>query len=208
VPNAAANSLTAQFRRRCNPLVPSRVAGQDGRVEPVEIRTAALLLRPWGPGDAAAVHRALQVPLGAYRIIHALPGVSGRIRERIAALVPRQVTAAGHEVAACPRRQAAVFGGDRPTPAAGPVTLRPPDDRDITAQVAAYRDPEVIRWYGVPPTFPGTDARTLVLLAEASGRVAEKAGITMEGLLRSACSQDDRRRGCRVRSIVADGVAA
>jgi hypothetical protein len=84
-------------------LVPSRVAGQDGRVEPVEIRPDDVLPRPWRPSDTDAVHRALQDPMIGLR-----PGVSAGT-ERTAAL-----------------------GG-----------------RDIAAQVAAHRDLDVVRWYGV-----------------------------------------------------------
>jgi hypothetical protein len=62
--NAAANSLTAEFGQGCNAVVPQRVAGQDGRVEPIGL----------------------------------LPGVSERTEEWIAALVPQDLTAAGHEV--------------------------------------------------------------------------------------------------------------
>ena len=113
-------------------------------MEPVEIRTDEVLLWPWRPSGTDAVHRARQDPMIGLR-----PGVSGGT-ECTAASVPQDLAAPGHEVAPFVRRQAAVSGGgDRPTPAAGPVTLRPPGGRDIASQVAAYRDADVIRWYGV-----------------------------------------------------------
>ena len=112
-------------------------------MEPVEIRTDEVLLRPWRPSGTDAVHRARQDPMIGLR-----PGVSGGT-ECTAASVPQDLAAPGHEIALFVARQAAGFGGDPPTPAAGPVTLRPPGGRDIMAQVAAHRDLDVVRWYGV-----------------------------------------------------------
>jgi hypothetical protein len=125
-------------------LVPSRAAGQDGRVEPVGIRTDEVLLRPSRPSGTDAVDRAPQDPMTGLR-----PGVSRGTEQWTAALVPSHLAAPGHQVAPSVRRRAAGSGGDRPTPAAGPVIRRPPDERHIVAQLAAYREPDVLRWYGV-----------------------------------------------------------
>jgi RimJ/RimL family protein N-acetyltransferase len=164
------------------------------------------------------------------------------------------------------------------------VRLRPLADPDRPAIAAAYRDPEIIRWYGVPVPYTDEDARRLVhrvaptefargqetILAiagpddawagtidlrvgggdprtgevgflvaphargrgyapaalraltdwgfdalglvrvqwraevgnDASRRVAEKAGFTMEGLLRQSLEEDGRRYDCWVGSML------
>ena len=74
----------------------------------------------------------------------------------VGALLPADLTAAGAELPEAVRRSAATFGVDRPILPAGPVTLRPPAERDLAAIVVTYNDPEVVRWLGVPQ--PYTDA--------------------------------------------------
>ena len=98
--NAAANSLTAEFGQGCKAVVSRRVAGQDGRVEPVEIRTDELLLPVPVDGQATVGDHASRLTglrLG-FRTIGLLPGVFERTEEWIAALVPQDLTASGHEV--------------------------------------------------------------------------------------------------------------
>ena len=108
-------------------------------MEPVGIRTDEVILRPRWPSGTDVVRRPLHDPM-----IRLRPGVSGGTGERAAEPVPLDLV--GHEIARFVRRQATGVG---PTPATGPVTLRPPGGRDIVAQVAAHRDLDVVRWYGV-----------------------------------------------------------
>jgi hypothetical protein len=124
-------------------LVSSRLAGQDGRVEPVGIRTDEEVLRPWRPSGTDAVHRSRQDPMIGLR-----PGVSGGAERRTAGPVPPDLAAPGHGIAPFGRRRA-TGGRDRSTPATGPVSLRVPGGQGIAAQVAAHRGVDVVRWYGV-----------------------------------------------------------
>ena len=80
--------------------------------------------------------------------------------EWLAALRPGDL--AEVRLPAAVRRQARVFGGAPPTIAAGAVTLRPPRDDDRAAIVAACRDPEVVRWFGVPQPYTDEHARRWV----------------------------------------------
>ena len=72
----------------------------------------------------------------------------GRVEEWIAALVPSELTEAGHEPDPAVRRQARIFGAEQPVLDAGPLRLRPPAERDRAAIDAAYADPGSRRWYG------------------------------------------------------------
>ena len=90
------------------------------------------------------------------------PGASGRPDEWTAALQPGELTARGPRAARSVRRQARIFGGAPPTLEAGPVRLRPLADPDRPAITAAYQDPEIIRWYGVPVPYTDENARRLV----------------------------------------------
>jgi RimJ/RimL family protein N-acetyltransferase len=212
------------------------------------------------------------------------PGSSGRPDEWTAALQPGELTAGNFELPDVVRRQARIFGGALPTLEAGPVRLRPLAEADRPAITAAYQDPEIIRWYGVPVPYTDEDARRLIhrvaptefargvetILAiagpdgtwagtidlrvaagdpktgevgflvaphargrgyapaalraitgwgfdelglvrvqwraevgnDASRRVAEKAGFTMEGLLRQSLEEDGRRYDCWVGSML------
>lgn len=96
------------------------------------------------------------------KMIGIRPGGYGRADEWLATLGPDDLTAAGFELPAPVRMQARVFGGAVPTLDAGPVRLRPLAARDAGAIAAAYRDPEVIRWYGVPEPYTEEHARHLI----------------------------------------------
>lgn len=237
-------------------------------------------------GDHPARLTALRL---GFRMIGVRPASSGQPEEWLAALVPGDLTGPGHDVGPAVRRQATVFGGDPPTLVAGPVSLRPPAARDTAGLRAAYRDPEIIRWYGVPeqatdadihrflvdtvrwqwargeeavfvvagpddaftgiadlrigddpevgevgyamlPEARGRGHATAALRAltrwgvtqlglariqwqaevgnDASRRTAEKAGFTVEGVLRSGYEQDGRRRDCWVASMLAREMTA
>jgi RimJ/RimL family protein N-acetyltransferase len=97
-----------------------------------------------------------------FRMIGLQPAATQQSEQWLATLVPDDLTVAGADVAEAVRRQAHVFGRERPTLAAGPVTLRPPADRDRRAMVVAYTDPEIIRWFGVPDPYFEADARRYV----------------------------------------------
>jgi RimJ/RimL family protein N-acetyltransferase len=76
----------------------------------------------------------------------------------LAALLPGDLTAAGTEVPEAVRRTAHTFGRAHPTLPAGPVTLRPPAQRDLAGILEARADPEVARWFGVPQPYRKVDA--------------------------------------------------
>jgi RimJ/RimL family protein N-acetyltransferase len=219
-----------------------------------------------------------------FRMIGVQPESAKRREQWLAALVPGDLSADGHQIGAAERRQAIVFGGPRPILRAGAVTLRPPAAKDQAAILAAGRDPDIIRWFGMPDPYTNEDVRRYIhdtaplewargteaifaiagpddayagaidvrvgsvdpevgevgffvgpqargrgyassalrALAgwafaelglarlqwraevgnDASRRVAEKAGFTMEGLLRQAYEEDGRRRDCWVGSLL------
>jgi RimJ/RimL family protein N-acetyltransferase len=212
-----------------------------------------------------------------FRVIGIRPGP---VDEWIAALVPSDLTEAGHEPEPAVRRQAKVFGAEPPTLRAGPATLRPPSESDRAAIEVAYADPESERWYGggdplrdaprewargteavfavtdgddnwvgtadirVDPRDPAIGEVGFLIAPEARGRgyataavrelvrwgfaelgleriqwraevgnrssrrVAEKAGFTMEGLLRQSLAEDGRRYDCWVGSMLSTDEAA
>lgn len=92
-----------------------------------------------------------------FRMIGVRPGPA---EEWLAALTPGELGAPRMSEAV--RRQARVFGGTPPVLPAGAVTLRPPRDDDSDAVVAACRDPEVVRWFGVPQPYTAGHARRWV----------------------------------------------
>lgn len=222
-----------------------------------------------------------------FRMIGLRPGPYERPDEWLAVLGPDDLTGPGFEPAPAVRRQALTFGGAMPRLESYPVRLRPLAARDAPALVAAYQDPEIIRWYGVPVPYTEDHARRLIervapdefargvetvlavtgpddawagtidlrvgpddpqvgevgfLIApahrgrgyattavrtltdwgfdalglarvqwraevgnEPSRRVAQKAGFTMEGLLRQSLEDDGRRYDCWVGSRLRDG---
>ncbi len=80
----------------------------------------------------------------------------------VGALLPADLTAAGAELPEAVRRSAATFGVDRTILAAGPVTLRPPAERDLAAVVVTHNDSEVVRWLDVPQPYTDAHARSYV----------------------------------------------
>jgi RimJ/RimL family protein N-acetyltransferase len=78
----------------------------------------------------------------------------------LAALLPGDLTPAGHDVPEAVRRSARTFGGAHPTLSAGALTLRPPARRDLPGVLAARRDPETARWFGVPQPYTEEQALT------------------------------------------------
>ncbi|MET8153840.1 GNAT family N-acetyltransferase [Actinoplanes sp. NPDC049668] len=94
-----------------------------------------------------------------FRMIGEEPADGGAGRERwLAALLPGDLTAAGTDVPDPVRRAARTFGGAHPTLPAGALTLRPPEQRDVSRIVATRSDPEVVRWGGVPQPYTETEA--------------------------------------------------
>jgi RimJ/RimL family protein N-acetyltransferase len=92
-----------------------------------------------------------------FRMIGERPGP---VPEWLAALEPGDPRT--RELGRAVRSQARVFGGAVPVLAAGRVTLRAPAVRDEAAMVAANRDPEVVRWFGVAESYAADDARRYV----------------------------------------------
>jgi RimJ/RimL family protein N-acetyltransferase len=97
-----------------------------------------------------------------FRMIGLQPAAAKQGEQWLATLLPDDLTVAGADVGAAVRSQAYVFGRDRPTLAAGAVTLRPPHDRDRRPMMIAYTDPEIIRWFGVPDPYFDADARRYI----------------------------------------------
>ena len=245
--------------------------------------TLGLVRVDWRATVGNHASRLVGLRLG-FRMIGIRPGASGRPDEWTAALQRGDLTAGDHELPDAVRRQARIFGGAPPRLDAGPVRLRPLAEPDRPAITAAYQDPEIIRWYGVPEPYTDENARRLIhqvapnefargvetILAiagpedawagtidlrvgggdplagevgflvaphargrgyapaalraitdwgfdalglvrvqwraevgnDASRRVAEKAGFTMEGLLRQSLEEDGRRYDCWVGSML------
>ncbi|BFU46814.1 GNAT family N-acetyltransferase [Krasilnikovia sp. MM14-A1004] len=92
---------------------------------------------------------------------HRRPRDGARVDEWFGWLLPGQLTPPGWEVPDWVRRTAYTFGRPPPTLPAGPVTLRPPAERDLPGLALALADPESIRWFGGPyrPTDPSPPAR-------------------------------------------------
>jgi RimJ/RimL family protein N-acetyltransferase len=124
-------------------------------------QTLGLVRVDWRATVGNHASRLIGLRLG-FRMIGIRPGAAGRPDEWTAALQPAELTARGHELPDAVRRQARVFGGAPPVLAAGPVRLRPLADRDRPAITAAYQDPEIIRWYGVPVPYTDENARRLI----------------------------------------------
>jgi RimJ/RimL family protein N-acetyltransferase len=219
-----------------------------------------------------------------FRMIGRTPATAKTPERWVATLLPGDLTAADTELDPTVRRQARIFGTEPPSLDAGPVRLRPPVARDLTAIVVAHQDPLIIRWFGVPEPYTEADARRYVeqegpqewargaeavfvvadaadayagavdlrvsgtdpavgevgfLIApqargrgyataavramaewgftelglvriqwraevgnDASRRVAEKAGFTMEGLVRQGYEERGRRRDCWIGSLL------
>ena len=90
------------------------------------------------------------------------PRDGNRVDEWYGWQLPGQLTAAGFEVPEPVRRTAYAFGHDQPVLVAGPITLRRPVPKDEPGIVAAYRDPESVRWFGGPQPYTATHAREYV----------------------------------------------
>jgi RimJ/RimL family protein N-acetyltransferase len=97
-----------------------------------------------------------------FRMIGIRPGAAGRPDEWTAALQTGELTADDFELPDPVRRQGKIFSGSPPTLDAGPVRLRPLAEPDRAAITAAYQDPEIIRWYGVPVPYTDENARRLI----------------------------------------------
>jgi RimJ/RimL family protein N-acetyltransferase len=225
------------------------------------------------------------------RMIGRTPATAKHPERWVGTLMPGDLTAAGTELDPTVRRQARIFGGPPPTLDAGPVRLRPPAAKDVTATLVAHHDPQIVRWFGVAQPYTEADARRYIekeapqewargaeavfviagpddayagtadlrisaadpavgevgfLVApqargrgyataavralagwgftelgltrvqwraevgnDASRRVAQKAGFTMEGLVRQGYEEGGRRRDCWIASLLStDRVAA
>lgn len=151
-------------------------------METVEIRAGDLLLRAWRPTDAEAVTRACQDPVLQYW----------------APSLPSPYTLAdGRQFVVELAPQARIFGTAPPTLTAGPVRLRPPGAGDLTAVLVANQDPQIARWFGVAQPYTEAEVGN-----DASRRVAEKVGFTMEGLVRQGYQEDGRHRDCWIASML------
>ncbi|MFI5936703.1 GNAT family N-acetyltransferase [Actinoplanes sp. NPDC051494] len=93
-----------------------------------------------------------------FTMIGTLPGPD----RWLMALTPGKLTAAGTDVAHPVRMTARAFFSAQPALDAGPVTLRKTQERDIPEVVTAFRDPEVIRWFGAPQPYTEEHARHYV----------------------------------------------
>ena len=86
------------------------------------------------------------------------------------ALLPGELREAGTRVDPVARRRAVTFAGAQPrlsghTEGAEPVALRAPEPGDLTAIVAACRDPESQRWTTVPRPYGPRDAEDFIRVA-------------------------------------------
>ncbi|GAB1689576.1 GNAT family N-acetyltransferase [Krasilnikovia sp. M28-CT-15] len=79
---------------------------------------------------------------------HRRPRDGARVDEWFGWLLPGQLTPPGWEVPDWVRRTAYAFGRPPPTLPAGPVTLRPPAERDVPGLAGTMADPDSIRWFG------------------------------------------------------------
>jgi RimJ/RimL family protein N-acetyltransferase len=87
-----------------------------------------------------------------------------------AALLPGELREAGEDLDEADElaiHRAGVFGQPQPclraaTSGGASLSLRPPDDRDLDALVAACRDPETARWTTVPDPYGPANARHFV----------------------------------------------
>jgi RimJ/RimL family protein N-acetyltransferase len=120
-----------------------------------------LLRADWKATVGNHASRLTALRLG-FRMVGRQPSAAHQREQWLAALVPGDLTAAGSDVDPAVRKQAHVFGRERPTLPAGPVTLRAPAERDRRPMVVAYTDPEIIRWFGVPDPYFDADARRYI----------------------------------------------
>jgi RimJ/RimL family protein N-acetyltransferase len=182
---------------------------EDGPVEPVEIVENRLLLRPWRAEDAEAVHRACQDP---------------DIRRWTTVPDPYQRSDAEYFVndvgtGAWARGTGALFAIADPDDAyAGAMGLRlSPVDRlagDVGFNVAPHARARgyctaalaaVCAWAFATLHLARIEWRAHVG-NEASKRVAEKAGFTIEGVQRAGVAHRGERRDAWVGALLADDV--
>jgi len=90
------------------------------------------------------------------------PRDGARIDEWYGWQLPGQVTDADFEVPEAVRRTAYTFGHDQPVLSEGPVRLRRPAPGDEPGIMAAFRDPDSVRWFGGPQPYEEKHARQFV----------------------------------------------
>src|SRR5215218_5165056 len=66
-----------------------------------------------------------------------------------------------------------------PTLGDGTVRVRPPEERDVPAIVAACQDPEISRWTRVPSPYTPEDARQFLAIAASDAAAGRAVGLAV-----------------------------
>ena len=88
---------------------------------------------------------------------------------------------AGAAARARPRHTAGMAAILPPRLRDGELLLRPMEERDVPAMVAACQDPEISRWTRVPVPYTAEDARRFMAIAAASAAAGDGVALIVAG---------------------------